>query len=310
MKNNIRRSYVYILFLVIVIMIVFVFYHKIFSNEIQKDIGPIVTSDMDTITHVEVTNEDLNVAKDKENKPEYFKQDLNNHIISPFPLEINETGLASIYPISPFTLYQKNITNAEKGNAKAQLLVARALKECKGVSDKEKIQMLKDQNVVIPEIIASLEAHLEYCAELVQIIPLSKLNDWNTHYKWLIDARNNGDINAEAWYFDIHPEQYNQDQAFELLDAALAQGSHLNDLFLYTKIPSYIAQYQSDYETLYSSWQLAICKSQQQCDVNVMEAYARNQDDAYIVEQIKEQSDQIALAIKKGDKDMLRKYFH
>ena len=203
---------------------------------------------------------------------EYSWRDLGNGTINTYALETSTLGLASIYPKSPLELYLNNIEKAELGDAKSQYFVARAIRECQGAAKESQIQELASENLD-ENMMKIIKAQSSYCKDIIEALPSININNWNSHYEWLVEAKENGNADAMAWYMNLHPDQFNQEQALDILSNAFNSGES-DDFFVYSNALTYISSYVPDSDILRESWKLAICKVRSMCDQSVMKAYS------------------------------------
>ena len=120
--------------IVFICTIFIVGYFYLVSNRVVEskfeDVAP--TPSQEIYTHVDGNKISTASKRTEVTKDSTSWRDIANYEASPFPAEIPLNGATSIYPLSPEQLYLDNIAQAEGGNAHSQMLVARALVECKG----------------------------------------------------------------------------------------------------------------------------------------------------------------------------------
>ncbi|WP_143327905.1 hypothetical protein [Colwellia polaris] len=237
---------------------------------------------------------------------EHSWRDIGNSTVNPFVLEASTLGLASIYPISPLELYQNNIEKAELGDPKSQYLVARAIRECKGLANESKVQELTNENLVGEDVLLVIKAHASYCKDFVEAFPTIELDDWNSHYEWLVKAKENNNHDAMAWYMDLHPDQFSQEQALDILSNAF-DSRKSDDFLVYTNALTYISNFVPDSSTVRDSWELAICEVRNMCDESTMKAYITYHNDVLTADEIAEKSKEVVEAMLAKDTVMLKK---
>ncbi|MFV8816222.1 hypothetical protein [Haliea sp. E17] len=202
----------------------------------------------------------------------YNWRDLAATRVTPFLSVVEGSGLSSIYLRTPEDLYRENIEAAESGDPKSQFQVARALKECLGVSKTDVIQRLEQQNTLPEQFIATMKARAERCDALAVIIG-DDLSRWETHYAWLEKAADAGNRDAVVWMASIHPEAFEGSTVRQhIIDAALeAPGT---DLAALSQVTSYLAHYSAYEESDYYTWQLALCETRSDiCTPDAIRAY-------------------------------------
>lgn len=228
----------------------------------------------------------------------YTNQQIKNFEIALFPEAILSTGFYSIYPNSPFRLYNENINKAMAGNDVAQYKVALALRECMGVASKGAIDKLEVENGY-NDIIPRLKAHNSYCQELIEAVSIEKLHVYTTHYNWLVKSHENGNVLARALMFAREPELYKADEALDIVISALTTREQ-EDFNAFSALQRYITYY--DYNAgLHSAIEVALCKINAWCDADVIIAYLEYVEKYVDAVDIKQQSNDITELIKSHD---------
>ena len=151
-----------------------------------------------------------------------------------------------------------------------------------------------------------IKAQSSYCKDIIEALPSININNWNSHYEWLVEAKENGNADAMAWYMNLHPDQFNQEQALDILSNAFNSGES-DDFFVYSNALTYISSYVPDSDILRESWKLAICKVRSMCDQSVMKAYSNYHNDSLTANEIDKKSERVVKAILARDTAMLKK---
>lgn len=238
-------------------------------------------------------------AKTKE-EIQYTHNELGNNEVSPFPVELSIIGMNSLHPQKAIDVYINNIEQAKDGDHDSQYLVARALLECSGVASNNDLEYYSQQNTVPEDKLQQLKAHTKRCESFFDYYSQDELNDWNTHYNWMIKAKNNGNPIAKSWHFKTHPEQYNQEQAYQIVMESISSREP-DDFFAYSSIQAYLVHYVPDSDNDRSAIELARCHVVSWCDEKVKEAYIEHYESYYDANLIKEKSKKYAISIKNNN---------
>ena len=246
----------------------------------------------------------VNVTKPKE-EVQYTHNELGNNEISPFPIELSIIGMNSLHPKKAIDVYINNIEQAKDGNHKSQYLVARSLMECYGVASNNDLEKYSQQNTVPEDKLQQLKAHTERCESFSDYYSQDELNDWNTHYNWMLKAKNNGNAIAKSWHFQTHPEQYNQEQAYQIVMESISSREP-EDFFSYSSIQDYLVNYIPDSDNDSSAIELTRCRVVSWCDEKIKEAYIEHYESHYDANLIKEKSEAYVDFIKNNNLDEIR----
>ena len=162
-------------------------------------------------------------------------------------------------------------------------------------------------NTIPENTLAQTQALSDRCSELSAIISEDMLKNWSLHYDWLRKAKDGGDATARVWYAGIHPEQYNWSQTSELILQGI-RSAEPGDYFIYTQIPTFIAQHSED-EELILAWQLGICRAQNFCNIDIMIDYLNYHEKPHYAEEILLRSKAITSAIESQNIEDIARFF-
>ena len=126
----------------------------------------------------------------------------------------------------------------------------------------------------------------------------------NSHLLYNTEENNNHD--AMAWYMDLHPDQFSQEQALDILSNAF-DSRKSDDFLVYTNALTYISNFVPDSSTVRDSWELAICEVRNMCDESTMKAYITYHNDVLTADEIAEKSKEVVEAMLAKDTVMLKK---
>ena len=240
------------------------------------------------------------------NEIKYTHKELGNNEISPFPRELEMSGINSLHPKKPIDVYVNNIEQAKNGDDKSQYLVARSLRECSGIADNNDVENVSQQNIISEDNLQGIKAHSERCEEFLNYYTKEELNNWDTHYKWLIKSKNNGNNTAHSWHFQMNPDQYSKEQAYQIVIEGISSREQ-DDLLAYSAIQDYLVNFVPDSDVSNSIVELARCKVISWCDEEVIEAYIEHQETYYDANLIKEKSNAFADLIKSNNLEEIKK---
>lgn len=225
---------------------------------------------------------------------------LKNNEVNPYPDSLTMTGLTSMYPELPADVYFDNIKEAENGSSTAQYLVARALEQCKGIGSKAEIQEQVRLNILSEMEINRIKAHYDRCEGLVDVFPEKELNSFILHYDWLVKAEQNGNFQAKAAIYQIHPERYSRSEALHLITKSLETRSQ-SDFLPYDALKDFVSNNTEDGELNAYELEIAICMNLDWCNDKAKIAYAEYYENKNDSDKIKENAKILSQLIKSND---------
>ena len=168
----------------------------------------------------------------------------------------------------PAAVYNKYIGDAEIGDAKAQFIVAHALRSCPSRQlTEEEAQRLKYDHS-LPQVIKDDLAELwSRCNALYVQLPNTDMRV--AYHSWLETASANGNAIAQTQRdLMFHMGAFDREHYARLLPKALEQAG--KDQYLrsqvYDSVVMYLSQYGNWQEEQRAAWNLLSCRSEPGCD--------------------------------------------
>jgi len=273
-------------------------------NSVKNLDGKFIVS-TDSIKSLDSTEIILNSAgseKDSFNERPFTNVEIKNSEVNPYPDSPAITGLTSMYPDSPVDVYFENIQYAKDGSDTAQYLVARSLKECMGIADQAAIQEYTNLNMLSEKDVMQLQAHHDRCEGLANVISAKELNSFGLHYEWLSKAHQNGNQQAAALIYQLHPERDSRSEALEIITNSFVTRSE-SDYIPHDALISFIANNVEDGQLTAAGLEIAICMNLDWCDEVAKIAYAEYYEKKIDADTIKEKAQTLSKLIADNDID-------